>query len=311
MFGSSLIVSASKGEKLAQRLSNILARLHQGQMLDKHQLSQEFQVDVRTIERDLKDRLTGLVQRNDQGHWELTHAARSTVPAKYLEKYAKLTGTEKLFPDSSLNYLLEQITQTPPERVTHVQTVAYEDLRPHTQEFAQLEAAIQQHCHCYFSYKAKPRVVRPYKLIHKNGIWYLAAEEGSQLKIFSVALIEKLRLDESVSFVPKPAHLQYIASTEDVWFTEATTEVLLRVSKDVAHYFTRRALLPQQNHRFDRDGSLLVTAHINHMHQLLPVVRYWLPHVRIIEPQAWHEELGRSLVQALETMNFATQEVMV
>ena len=45
--------ASPKGEKLAQRLSHILALLHQGDSLDKHQLAQAFNVDVRTIERDI------------------------------------------------------------------------------------------------------------------------------------------------------------------------------------------------------------------------------------------------------------------
>lgn len=36
------------------------------------------------------------------------------------------------------------------------------------------------------------------------------------------------------------------------------------------------------------------------MYQLLPVVRYWLPHVRILQPVAWHQELVASLRRALQ-----------
>ncbi len=100
-------------------------------------------------------------------------------------------------------------------------------------------------------------------------------------------------MDSSAPFTPKRTHLDYIANKDDVWFTEQTTEVLLRVAPYIAHYFARRQLLPQQQHRQDSDGSLLVTTQINHINQLLPVVRYWLPHVRIVQPQAWHEELVR------------------
>ena len=82
-------------------------------------------------------------------------------------------------------------------------------------------------------------------------------------------------------------------------FTQGTTEVLLRVAPEVAHYFARRALLPQQQQRADADGSLLVTTHINHLNQLLPVVRYWLPNVRIVKPVEWHEAVVEQLRQAL------------
>lgn len=299
MSASTSASSASKGEKLAQRLSQILARLHQGDAVDKHQLAQDFQVDVRTIERDLGERLCGIVERSADGQWQLTHTARSSIPAKHLHGYARMSGTEHLFPDNSLRYLLEQLHTPEQQRTTHVQAIAHEDLRPRTQEFVQLQTAVEKKHPCSFSYKRKQRNVQPYKLIHKNGVWYLAAEEGAKLKNFSVALIEGLHVDESSHFFPKRAHQDYIDAKDDVWFTEQTTEVLLRVAPEIAHYFARRQLLPQQQHRQDRDGSLLVTTQINHINQLLPVVRYWLPHVRIVQPKAWEEELAKGLEQTL------------
>ncbi len=303
MSASTSTSSASKGEKLAQRLSQILARLHQGDAVDKHQLAQDFQVDVRTIERDLGERLCGIVERSAGGQWQLTRTARSSIPAKHLHGYARMSGTEHLFPDNSLRYLLEQLHTPEQQRTTHVQAIAHEDLRPRTQEFMQLQTAIEKKHPCSFNYKGKHRNVQPYKLIHKNGVWYLAAEEGVKLKNFSIALIEELLVDESSLFSPKRSHKEYIDAKDDVWFTEETTEVLLRVAPEVSHYFIRRPLLPQQHQRLDSDGSLLVTTQINHIDQLLPVVRYWLPYVRIVKPMEWHEELQLGLKEALVRWN--------
>lgn len=289
----------SKGEKLAQRLSGILARLHQGEALDKHQLVQEFGVDVRTIERDLNQRLEGIAERNAGGLWQLAQASRATVPATHLHSYARLTGTEHFFPDTSLRYLLEQLQTPEPRRATHVQPTQHEDLSAQGPLFTQLQGAIAQHQECCFTYKAKPRHAQPYRLIHKNGVWYLAAEEAGRLKNFSVALIEGLQVDEASRFAPKKTHQDYINAKDDVWFTPETTLVLLRVAPAIAHYFARRPLLPQQQHREDEDGSLLVSTQINHINQLLPVVRYWLPNVRIVEPVEWHIKLVESLQAAL------------
>ncbi len=289
----------TRGEKLAQRLSGILARLHQGEALDKHQLVREFDVDVRTIERDLNQRLEGIAERNAEGLWQLAQAWRSTVPTSRLHDYARLTGTERFFPDTSLSYLLTQLQTPESRRATHVQPTPQEDLGAQGLHFALLQAAIEQHRECRFTYKGKPRHAQPYRLIHKTGVWYLAAEEGGRLKSFSVRRIEALQVDEASRFTPKRAHQDYINAKDDVWFTEGTTEVLLRVAPDIAHYFIRRPLLPHQQHRADSDGSLLVTTHINHVSQLLPVVRYWLPHVRIVKPVEWHEALVAGLTQAL------------
>ncbi|OEZ56895.1 YafY family protein [Duganella sp. HH105] len=289
----------SKGEKLAQRLSRILARLHQGDRIDKHQLAREYGVDVRTIERDLAERLLGIAERDPQGLWQLTHAARSTIPAKHLHGYARLSGTEYLFPDGSLGYLLEQLNTPEIQRATHVQATPLEDLRG-TGTFAALHEAIASRRPCRFIYKARARLALPYRLIHKNGVWYLAAEEGGRLKNFSVALIEQLDVDPSAQFPLDPAHADYIDRQDDVWFTTETTEVLLRVAPDVAHYFSRQQLLPHQRQHADDDGSLLVSTRINHINQLLPVVRHWLPHVRILRPQAWQDELVQGLKQAIQ-----------
>ena len=234
-----------------------------------------------------------------EGQWQLTRQQRSTIPAQYLHSYAELAGTERLFPDSSLPYLLEQLETPTEQRTMQVQPTPSEDLRSRGPHFALLQNAIEQ-CHeCCFIYKDKPRIAQPYRLIHKNGIWYLAAEEGELLKNFSVALIEALQVDETSRFTPNPAHHDYINSKDDIWFTTQTTEVLLRVAPEVAHYFTRRALLPQQQQRADADGSLLVTTRINHPQQLLPVVRHWLPHVRIVQPVELHLAVVESLRQAL------------
>ena len=291
--------ASAKGEKLAQRLSHILALLHQGDTIDKHLLAHQFQVDVRTIERDLGERLRGIAERKGDGRWQLTHTARSTIPTRRLHDYAQLAGTEHLFPDTSLRYLLTQLQTPEPQRATQVQPTAHEDLREQGPHFALLQSAIEQQHACHFTYKDKPRHAQPYRLIHRNGVWYLAAVEADQLKNFSVALITALHIDHASHFTPDPAHHTYINSKDDVWFTRDTTEVLLRVAPEVAHYFKRRALLPQQQQHTDTDGSLLVTTHINHPHQLLPVVRYWLPNVRIVQPVQWHEELMEGLRQAL------------
>lgn len=292
--------ASSKGEKLAQRLSGILALLHQGDHLDKHLLADRFQVDVRTIERDLAERLDGIVERNAQGRWRLMHAARGAIPARHLNEYARLSGTQHLFPDSSLPYLLQQLDKPGNRRTMLVQPAATEDLGATTPHFARLEAAIDHCFECRFEYKGKVRRVQPYRLIHKQGIWYLVATEDQRLKSFSVALVTGLAVDDGCRFSPKPEHHDYIDGKDDVWFAPDTVEVVLRVAPVAAHYFTRRALLPRQRHRVHADGALTVTSEISHPQQLLPIVRYWLPHVRIVQPKQWHEHLVSELKQALE-----------
>lgn len=95
--------------KLALRLSKILALLHQGDDIDKRWLAEKYKVSVRTIERDLSDRLHGIVEHTADGRWQLVPQQRSTIPARHLHDYTRMAGTAQLFPDRSLPYLLEQL----------------------------------------------------------------------------------------------------------------------------------------------------------------------------------------------------------
>ncbi|MDF3862216.1 hypothetical protein P3W70_27940 [Achromobacter denitrificans] len=47
-------------------------------------------------------------------------------------------------------------------------------------------------------------------------MWYLAAEEGEQLKNFCVALIDALEVAKSSQFAVKRAHLDYMEGKDDV-----------------------------------------------------------------------------------------------
>ena len=283
------------------RISNILARLHQGEILDKEELAAKYGVDIRTIERDLHKRLSGIVERNDKGHWRLKQAVRGSIPATKLSDYTQMIGTARMFPDSSTHYLLGQLDEPESSRTIRVQAAPVEDLQPQSLLFTQLQNAIAKRNEFSFTYGNKARRAHPYRLIHQSGVWYLAAEEGGKLKNFSIAKINGLAVDSAKHFEVRQEHIDYINSKDDVWFTSETTEVLLRVAPEIAHYFARRPLLPRQQQREDADGSLLVTTHINHPNQLLPVVRYWLPNVRIIQPQKLHEELVEMLKKAVQT----------
>lgn len=295
--------SVAKGEKLAQRLAQIIAQLHQGDRIDKYALASKFDVDVRTIERDLGERLSGIAESDGKGHWVLAATARSSIPANSLQQFADVAGIGHLYPDRSVSFLLAQIETPRFENTFQVQPPNMEDLTAQLPKFRVLQHAIEHHHPCGYLYKGKDRRVNPYRLIHRDGIWYLAATEGEIPKNFSVGLIEGLSVDVETQFKHDPAHNTYFAEKQDVWFTDGSTEVLLRVSPDMAKYFARRSLLPHQSHYFDTDGTLLVRAQISHPNQLLPVVRYWLPHVRILQPQAWHEDLVHNLNETLRLWN--------
>jgi len=162
-------------------------------------------------------------------------------------------------------------------------------------------AAIQQHKQVTFLYRGEPKSVSPYRLIHHHGNWYLAATFENELRAYRLSRIELLS-DQSmcVDFEVDPEILAQLENEETIWFGQEKTEVVLKVDAEVAIHFQARALLPEQQViKFLDDGGLLVSSRIVHTKQILPLVRYWVPHLKIISPEGLQDEMEQGLKQYL------------
>lgn len=282
-------MKTSGHDTLAFRLAGILLKLNQGESLDLQDLADEFGVSERTIYRDLC-RLAGVAERDANGRYRLVPEYRGKLNSRDLESFAKLAGVEDLFPSSSSRFLLA-LLDTLSQSSFLVRGHHYEKLKPHDAQFQQLDEAIRQHSRCILTYADKRRTVEPYRLINSKGIWYLAATEGGLLKSFSLSRISQLLVSDD-AFGPSADTQRQIDEDDDVWFSEDKTEVLLTVTPQAAYYFKRRKLLPLQS--IDKElenGGLIVSSRISDERQILPLIRYWIPHVRILEPGWLREQL--------------------
>ena len=75
-----------------------------------------------------------------------------------------------------------------------------------------------------------------------------------------------------------------------------TYEVTLKIYPDIAPFFKQRNLLPFQKIVDESsDGSLIVQSHVESEEQIIPLVQYWLPHIRIISSSEWQRNLEHRL----------------
>ena len=95
-----------------------------------------------------------------------------------------------------------------------------------------------------------------------------------------------------LQFQPDPAIDRRLQEEDGIWFTEDRREEVLEIAAEIAGYFKRRKLIANQviEKELD-DGSLILSARIGHANQVLPIVRYWIPHIRIISPESLQDEL--------------------
>jgi len=280
-------------DTLAFRLATILLKLNQDESFSPQELADEFGVHERTVYRDLI-RLAGIVERSPEGKYRIVSEYRGKLRPKDLETFARLVGVDELFPQSGPRFLVA-LLDTISQGSFLVRGQRYEKLKPHDAQFQQLDEAIRDRKRCLLTYADKRRTLEPYRLVNNKGIWYLVAMDGGQLKSFSLSRISQLQVGDDI-FEPQAGIHRQIEEEDDVWFSEEKTEVLLTVAPQVAYYFKRRKLLPQQT--VDKElesGGLIVSSRVSDENQILPLVRYWIPHVRILEPGWLKNRLESSL----------------
>jgi predicted DNA-binding transcriptional regulator YafY len=297
-------MASGNHDTLVYRLAQILVKLNQGEKLDPDALAGEFGVNLRTIQRDLNERFAYLPLQKTDGRYHLESTFLGKLSTKDIERFAGLAGVSGLFPSLNDDFLRD-IFDARVQSALMVKGHHYENLAGKEQLFRELEKAIIARHPVTFDYlkadgvKHYP-ILFPYKLLNLKGVWYLAAVDGEKLKTYSFAKIDHLKvLDSSFSWSKEVD--SRLAAEEGIWFTENQQEVVLKVNADIANYFKRRKLIANQVIEKELvDGGLLISAKVGHPNQVLPIVRYWLPHIRVISPESWQHELEQGLAEYLK-----------
>lgn len=291
-------------DKLAERLVNILQKLNAGEALDLNSLAQEFSVSKRTIQRDLLERFGFLALEKDHaGNYRLDAAQLGKFNLEDMRRFARFASVSDLFPKLDqqffANVLLDSLGNSMDVKGFH-----YEDIRHKRSEFDTINRAILDNKTLAFFYqrvrqqagdKSIEFCVEPYKLVNKNGIWYLVAVHDAKIKVFSLTRIS-LPAIQSQTFTPDTAIKTRIEKGDGIYFEGVMDEVVLKVSREVAVYFTRRAILPNQEIMQEMtDGTLIVMCRKVHEQEVLPLVRYWLPHIEIVAPDTMRAKLTQQL----------------
>jgi len=288
-------LALSRHETLANRLADILTRLNSGYRLDPTQLAKEFDTHPRTIKRDF-NRFEGcnIPLQKEGKFYFLDPKYLGQLSFKDIKSFSQISGIHHLYPKLDVSFLRELLDS----RIYDAKGYSVEDASKFTELFSIFSEAILKNQQISFIYKGELRIVEPYKLLHHHGSWYLAAARKGELRAYRLSRIENISYQqhETLGFKPDTAILKQLEDEESIWFGQEKHEVILTVHPDVASHFHQRNLLPEQQiiKQLD-DGGLLISSRITHVKQILPLVRYWIPHLKIVNPEGLQDELLREL----------------
>ena len=248
----------AKESTYSHRLVQILRRLNQGEKLCPKQLAAEFGVTLRAIQRDLNDRFAFLNLVREDGKYFLPPAMLSKLQLADIDRFAALAGVKGLFP--SLNdAFLREILDNRAQAAWLIKGHQYENLGGKETLLGQLEQAILGHHLISYTYQ-KPEGVKSYACVQP---YKLVNHDG----IWYLAGVDGDRLKAFT--VVKMERLQVLHNRT----------------------FTPDAAIDQKLEA----GGMIVTAKVAHANQILPTVREWIPHIRIISPIDMQTELEMGL----------------
>jgi predicted DNA-binding transcriptional regulator YafY len=259
---------------------------------------------LRTVQRDLNVRFAYLPLQKTSGYYHLDPTFLGKLSTKDVDRFAGLAGVRGLFPSLSDEFLRD-IFDARIQAAVMVKGHNYENLAGKETDFRHLEGAIVGRQHIAFDYQKDSGLksytgVAPFKLVNHKGIWYLAARDGDKLKSFSFSKIERIRVLDT-RFAPDTRVDKQLAEDDGIWLSDDQKEVVLKVNQDVAGYFKRRKLIANQVIEKElEDGGLIISAKVGHINQVMPIVRYWIPHIRIISPEGLQAEMESEISSYLK-----------
>lgn len=291
---------------LSKRLVQILLKLNDGLALDPKGLAEEFAISLRTAQRYL-DRFRFLqLEKTDQG-LRLNPARLGKFQRHDIQQFATLAGISHLYPALNDDFLRDLLSHRLQDSLL-VKGPQFENISGKAIEFAELHRAIQgRHPVTYRYHKSEGTKsynrAHPYALVHHDGTWYLAAKDGDTLKAFTFSKIDAVQVHpaDADRFTPDPAVQKTLADEDDIWLNPQKIVVTLRIAPAAASYFTRRKLVANQVvEQTLPDGTLIVSAKVAHANQILPTVRSWIPHIRILSPEGMQAEMEKELREYLD-----------
>ena len=122
------------------------------------------------------------------------------------------------------------------------------------------------------------------------------------LKKYYLKNIKNIQItDEAFTSTAKLDRL--LDNSISIWFEQNTEpyRVVLNISKEVAKYFKRKPISKSQiTESVYEDGSMDVSVEITNDMEIIPFVKYWMPHIIVLEPARINETIKKDLNEYLK-----------
>jgi len=302
----------------AQRILDILTLLQKGKELSITLLADRYETNSRTIQRDmklLKDWLGDRLISTRRGYYQLDARSdlfdflKENVDMRSFFEFIALFDEKQLSIFDVKEFPIIKEIKKDVKQCYHISQRPIEELN--SQHLALIKEAISTRRRASLTYTDRDNITRSYKnikpikIIFAQGNWYLGAitqdEQNEGFKFLRINFIDEFML------LPQTFHRDieaevFIQEFQSLFQNYKTKpyEVNILVDSYVARYFKVKVHLKSQKIIEEKpNGDLLISYMINNKMEILPIIKQWLPHIRILSPQSLIDALQRDIQEYL------------
>ena len=296
-------------DKILTRLTIILSKLNDGESLSVKELAEEFNVSTKTIQRDLNERLRDFPIYQDKRRWKMqdgfkVEKTKSLQEQLVLEIIEKITeGIGGQFATTS-HKLLSKIKN---EDFNPIYTkLNIEDISDRFDDIQIIEKAIKERVELECNYTNDREgsfraTLQPLKIVNYEGFWYLVALRDDIVQKYYIKTLSGINLTDRF-FEADEEIEEILENSINIWFKADIEpfEGKIDAKKMKNNEFKRRPLPTQTIESLSQDGTMEFSIMITDEMEIMPVVKYWLPHLRILEPMWISEMIDEDLEEYLD-----------
>ncbi len=311
--------------KKIERIIKIIQKLVKNKKIDIYddELMSEFDCSKKTLSRDIEE-------LNSLDFWTIKKSRegkRSILTLEWIDDVLK----EFLSKDYDIEYMLEilrdeSIALLKESEINNIKKLLIKDeifvfknppfeniVEEKRELFNNLKKAIgkNQFLNIYYEYDENEiyKNVKPLKIIYSQNNWYIGAVlENSKFKFFRINFISNIEILNR-RFNPNGLidYFKFIKNFQNLFtlYHIKPKIVKVKISKKIAKYFNRtdKPLLNSQKIiKRNSDGTLIVQYSYTQPLEILPLIKKWLPDMKILEPQELKDKLREDLQKALKEM---------
>ena len=286
-------------DKILTRLTTILSRLNDGEVLSVKVLADEFNVSTKTIQRDFNERLISFPIYQEKKKWKLQDGFRleksislqEQLVLEIMQKMTESIGGKFATTTHKLLLKIKNDTFNPIYTKLNI-----EDISDKFDEIQIIEKAIKDKTELECSYENEREgvfkaTIQPLKIVNYEGFWYLVVLRDENVEKYYLKTLSNIKMTTN-TFETDEEIEKILENSINIWFKADIEpfEVKIYADKVATKYFKRRALPTQSIETLNHDGTMEFVVKITDEMEIIPIIKYWLPHLRVLEPN-WIEKM--------------------